>query len=178
MQKESQLRQVAKTASILGLAGKLVKPAASFLGMHALFNAGIPAAVEASAAKGPIKAKIGSGIRSFAKSFFSPRNLAHSVVSYNVMPTVGAKAIGRIGKTMTKLNPGSRFGKTLMGMDRTLKTSMSPFQAYALGHGAGFIPSAVIGSTVGEKVGGALTQTGSRAKMKDWILGKGMPIGQ
>jgi hypothetical protein len=166
------LEHIAKMASFLGLAARLVKPMGSLLGMHAIFNAGLPAAVDAATGQGSMKAKLGQGMRQFTKSFFNPANLASSVVGYNVLPAVGAKAIGTMGKGMQMLSPGSTTGKFFAGMEKGQGNSM--FQNYILGQKAGFIPSIAIGSTLGERVGSSFTQLPQNEQMKQLMLNGGI----
>lgn len=163
---------IIKMASFLTLAAKLAKPVGSLLGMHAIFNAGLPAAVDAMSGQGSAKAKLGQGMRQFTKSFFNPANLAGSVVGYNIVPAMGAKTLGTVGKGMQLLNPKSTTGKFLSGMEKGQGQGI--FQNYILGQKAGLVPSMVIGSTVGEKAGSAFTQLPQKEQMKNLMLGGGL----
>jgi hypothetical protein len=164
--------QLVKMASFLGLAAKLAKPIGGLLGVHAIFNAGLPAAVDAAASQGSFKSKLGTGMRQFTKSFFNPSNLAGSVIGYNVVPAVGAKAIGTMGRGMQMLNPGSTTGKFLAGMEKGQGQGI--FKNYILGQKAGLVPSLAIGSTLGEKAGSAFTQMPQKEQMKKLMLSGGI----
>ena len=169
---------IRKTAIVAPLVGLL-----RLMGIHAGFSA-LGGAIEGATAEGGIKEKMQTGLRSSLQKILNPAEFAKNIIGYQVLPAVGVKALGGVGRSIMSAKPTSSIGRSLYKLDRSgaealkrtpgtgvekgflhnldtnkagVDAGKSFFNEYLVGEKAGFLP--MLGaSLVVEPAFGAVTR--------------------